>query len=89
MNTSFRHARTSALPFGCTVTFRWSANSLSVEWEPTIPALRSQRARSQFLRAYQEARNDFLRDVATMLGGNVLVIDTNGDVAAVRPGTRQ
>lgn len=87
MNTFFRHASTSALPYGYRVTFEWSANAMACEWEPGVPAIHSHRARRHFLRAYQEARNDFLRDVATMLGGNVLVIDTNGDMAAVRPGT--
>jgi hypothetical protein len=77
------------LPYGYEVEFAVGPFGLSREWYPACPVFRSRRAGRRFLEAYQEARADFLRDVASMLGGTVVVADTEGAVDVIEPGTRQ
>jgi hypothetical protein len=83
--SNFQYRRAFNLPLGYRVTFDWSGNALTTKWEPDVPAIRSSRSRHRFFRAYQAARADFLHDVATVIGGKVLVIDTNGAWAVIRP----
>ena len=46
------------------------------------------RAWRKFREAYNEARRSFLRDVATVIGGSALVMDIDGPLEVVKPGTR-
>jgi hypothetical protein len=64
------------LPFGYSVTFRWNGN-LTARWEPDVPRIRTARAQRRFFNAYQTARRDFFQEVAAIVGGNVLVVDTD------------
>ncbi|RWG80225.1 MAG: hypothetical protein EOQ69_21655 [Mesorhizobium sp.] len=89
MNTPLRHTRAFSLPYGATVTFSWRPDGLDRVIDPKPPAHLSARRQRRFLRAYQEARARFLRDVATMLGGTVVVADTEGAVDVIEPETRQ
>ncbi|MER8373683.1 hypothetical protein [Mesorhizobium sp. M1406] len=81
--------RRIALPHGYEVEFAVGSSGLSRKWYPTRPVIRSNRARRRLLSAYREARANFLRDVATGLGGTVVVADTEGAVDVVEPETRQ
>ncbi len=73
------YTRTLPLPLGFKVTFSWSeAGSLEAQWTPDVPCIRSPRHRRKFFAAYQAARRDFIRDVATSTGKSVLVADLAG-----------
>ncbi|HEV2605006.1 MAG TPA: hypothetical protein VGU24_15220 [Microvirga sp.] len=80
--------RTFALPLGFKATFRWARNGLAVEWVPAPPCIKSARHWRKFSNAYSAARRDFMRDVATAIGGNVAILDTTGEFEVVRPGTK-
>jgi hypothetical protein len=72
---------TARLPHGYRVQFTWSPGSgLKVEWDPDAPRVHSARHRRKFFEAYAAARRDFLRDVATSIGGSVGVVDVPGEV---------
>ncbi|RWH76853.1 MAG: hypothetical protein EOQ86_19690 [Mesorhizobium sp.] len=81
--------RRVTLTHGYEVEFAVGSFGLSRKWYPACPVFRSRRAGRRFLEAYRKARADFLRDLATMLGGPVVVADTEGEVAVVEPETRQ
>ncbi|MER8570633.1 hypothetical protein NKH19_00740 [Mesorhizobium sp. M1338] len=81
--------RRVTLPHGYEVEFAFGSSGLSRKWYPARPVFRSHRAGRRFLDAYRDARADFLRDVATMLGGTVVVADTEGEVDVIEPETRQ
>jgi hypothetical protein len=81
--------RTAALPLGYQATFRWTkAGGLNVEWQPTTPCIRSARHWRRLFDAYSAARRQFFRDVATTLGGAVMIADLTGETEVIRPGTR-
>ncbi len=61
---------------------------MAVAWSPDVPRIRSPRAWRKFREAYNEARRSFLRDVATVIGGSALVMDIDGPLEVVKPGTR-
>ena len=71
------HKRTARLPHGYRVTFRFSpeADSIMIKWEPHLPRIESRRAFRRFFDAYKSERDEFLRDIATMIGGAVVVAD--------------
>lgn len=71
-------ARTYALPFGFVATFSWRDAHLQVDWKPHFPRLVKRSAQRKFLAAYQSARGDFYTDVAAMIGGSILIVDTDG-----------
>jgi len=75
---------TVRLPYGTRATFSYSEAGFNVEWEPAPPVIRNPRARRRFFEAYREARAAFLQDVAAVMGGNVLVVDTSGEMAVIR-----
>ncbi|RJT36220.1 hypothetical protein D3227_21210 [Mesorhizobium waimense] len=81
--------RRVALTHGYEVEFTAGASGLSRVWYPAPPVFRSRRAGRRFLEAYRAARNDFVRDMATMLGGTIVVCDTEGAVNVIEPGVRQ
>jgi hypothetical protein len=78
----------AALPCGYTATFSWDG-SMHVAWEPSVPNIRSRRARHKFLQAYAAARREFMTGVAALLGGAVLIVDTDGATEVVQPPSRQ
>jgi hypothetical protein len=79
------HERTMTLPFGYRVTFRWNGIDMTTAWEPDLPTIRQGRGRRKFLAAYEAARNEFLTDIATIIGGGVLVMDLEGNATAIVP----
>lgn len=73
---SGEHRRTARLPHGYRVTFRFSPDvGLATEWTPHEPRIKSARAFRRFFEAYKSERDVFMRDIATMIGGPVLVAD--------------
>ena len=92
---SGEHRRAVRLPHGFTCTFVFRPKPyrfLEAFWEPKAPSdIRSPRAFRRLFRAYTADRNAFLGDVATMIGGSVLVADVGGDlggVTVIEPETR-
>ena len=88
------HKRTVRPPHGyrATFVFRSQDTSLEVPWDPDVPSssrFRSNRAQRKLIGAYESARDDFLRDVATMLSGEVLVVDEGSRLTTIEPGTVQ
>jgi hypothetical protein len=79
------------LPFGYVATFRWRGREtpMDVAWTPAVPRIRSNRARRKFFTAYAAARREFMRDVAVVLGGTVVVADVTGEVEAIPAPTKQ
>jgi hypothetical protein len=70
--------RKFSLPFRYHATFRWHPGELfEVHWAPDPPHIRGGRAQRKFFAAYQAARHAFLEEVAAIVGGSVLVVDTN------------
>jgi hypothetical protein len=67
------------LPFGYRATFIWRSplGPLEVCWSPDQPFIRRPRPRRKFLEAYQAARREFFKEVALVVGGIVLVVDTD------------
>jgi hypothetical protein len=82
--------QTVDLPFGYRATFRWSrAMGSGVEWEPDVPRnIRSPRARRKLFEAYSAARRSFNQDVATTIGGAILIVDLDGAMEVVRPAAK-
>jgi hypothetical protein len=67
------------LPHGYTAYFRLRTGPVvDVQWSPDVPRFHSSRHRRKFLEAYQLARQDFMRQVATVIGGKFAVLDTDG-----------
>jgi hypothetical protein len=70
---------TSNLPDGYVATFVFDDGCLTVEWSPGVPMIRNHRKLRRLVAAYTAARDSFMQDVATMIGGNVLVLDAPAD----------
>jgi hypothetical protein len=81
---------TASLPLGFVATFTWTGEGepMSIEWKPTVPRIHSPRHRRRFIAAYEQARREFMRDVATTIGGSVLVADLTGRTELVQPATK-
>jgi hypothetical protein len=75
-------ARTIRLPYAYKAEFAWLAESkqLRVRWLPDVSRINSARHRRKFFEAYAAARREFMRDVATAVGGNVAILDVPGEV---------
>src|SRR4051794_21177465 len=69
--------RKFSLPFGYEATFHWQPEGLKTRWCPDVPSIRKTRARRKFFAAYQVARRSFLEEVAAVIGGAVLILDTS------------
>jgi hypothetical protein len=74
------HTRTYQLPHGYTAEFFHSPGRLEVRWLPDVPHIREARHRRKFFEAYQAARRDFIKEVAVLIGGNILIVDTDEQV---------
>jgi len=48
---------------------------LKCEWEPSMPSISGKGAQERFVASYRRARDDFMQDIAQLLGGNVLNLD--------------
>lgn len=82
--TEIRHA--ANLPFGYQATFIWSkAGGTKVEWNPAVPRITAARAFRKFREAYDAARRSFNQDVATSIGGSILIVDLDGQLEVVKP----
>jgi hypothetical protein len=77
------------LPFGYTATFLWANNDLSIAWKPDRPRFRSRRAWEKFRRAYDNARREFVTDIAATLNGKIMILDTDGAMETVEPPVKQ
>ena len=71
--------RTFDLPFGYRATFilRLPYGPLGVRWSPDHPRIRKPRPQREFRAAYQAARREFFEEVAAVVGGGVLIVDTD------------
>jgi hypothetical protein len=76
------------LPLGYRVEFVWTGDKMRVEWLPAVPAIRSRRAWNKFRAAYNAARRDFMKMIATTTAGSILIADIDGSMEIVRPGTK-
>ena len=66
---------TSKFPVGsflCEMSWT-TAGSLRCEWSPDVPAPRSLSKKE--VREYRAGRDAFLQEIASTLGGNVLVVE--------------
>jgi len=79
--------RTAHLPLGYVAEFRWSGSRFDVLWEPDLPRISSERHRRKFVKAYTAARDEFMTEVATLIGGAVATLTPEG-VSVVQPQTR-
>jgi hypothetical protein len=71
--------RTFQLPFGYRATFCCRHGGLiEVCWSPEQPFIRKARSQRKFFAAYQAARRSFLEEVAALVRGTVLIIDSGG-----------
>jgi hypothetical protein len=93
INATAAHQRTARLPYGYVCTFRYAPTfGLHFEWEPDVPRIHRPRAQRRFFDAYVIERDAFMRDIATMIGGSVLVADVGGPlggVTVIPPAVRQ
>jgi hypothetical protein len=79
-------AQTFKLPLGFAVTMKWSNGMLGIEWVPGVPTgIPSPRHRRKLLEAYQAARGEYLKAIATVMGAGVLVIDTHNSDGKMSP----
>jgi hypothetical protein len=71
--------RSFDLPFGYWATFIWrrSDEPFEVRWSPEQPRIRKPRPRAKFLAAYQAARREFFEDLGLVVGGAILIVDTD------------
>jgi hypothetical protein len=71
--------RNFELPFGYRATFIWHHpyGPLKVCWMPDQPRILKPRARRRFLGAYCNARREFLEKIAFVVGGTILIADTD------------
>jgi hypothetical protein len=67
------------LPFGYCATFVWRGRDepIEVHWSPDMPLIRKPRPQRKFLAAYDPARREFSEDISAVLGGRVLILDTD------------
>jgi hypothetical protein len=67
------------LPFGYRATFilRRPYGPLEVSWSPDQPRIRKPRPQRKFRAAYQAARREFFEEVAAVVGGRILILDTD------------
>ena len=72
------------LPFGYEATFHWRLDGLETRWCPDLPFIRKPRARRKFFAAYQVARRSFLKEVAAVVGGAVLILDISDTQNSIR-----
>jgi hypothetical protein len=71
--------RSFDLPFGYRATFilRRPYGPLEIRWSPDQPRIRKPRPQREFRPAYQAARREFFEDVAAVVGGGILILDTD------------
>jgi hypothetical protein len=82
-----KHIRRFKLLHGVRVTFRFDGKPplrLECEWDPEVPEFTSPRVARRFERAYLAARNEFMREVAQLIGGTILVADLSQDYRTVQ-----
>jgi hypothetical protein len=73
---------TYSLPLGVTVGFSVVNDNVVVHWDPDVPwklTFRSERAQNKLMNAYKRARSDFLKTLATVVGGSVIVMDPRSE----------
>jgi hypothetical protein len=71
--------RSFDLPLGYRATFIWRRPDELFEicWSPEQPRIQKSRQQRRFLAAYQAARREFFEQVGAVLGGMILVVDTD------------
>ena len=68
--------RTYASLFGYAATFSWQPDGLNVSLTSDPPVIRKPRPQRKFFEAYKTARRQFFEEVAAIVGGNILIIDS-------------
>ena len=71
--------RSFDLPFGYRATFMWRGadDAIEVNWSPDQPRIWKPRPQRKFLAAYQAARREFFEEVGAVVGGMILIVDTD------------
>jgi hypothetical protein len=64
--------------YKCEMTY--SHGNLKAKWSPTMPPHRS--LSKQEIEQYRTGRDDLMADVATAIGGSVMVVEASRDEAA-------
>jgi hypothetical protein len=82
------HRRAYRIGYGYTANFAYRSDPepfVACEWSPATPSIKGKRARDRFASAYRTARNDFLQEIAQLIGGTVasVEIDECGQVTTV------
>lgn len=70
------------LTLGYSVEFSFGSG-LEARWSPDVPRINNARPRAKLRRSYEDARRSFLQELAASIGGNVAVIDTDGQSEVV------
>jgi hypothetical protein len=92
----FEHRRTARLPFGFACEFVHQDDcQIRMLWSPSIPVeddFEPEDGR-RFMRAYREARDEFLKECATIRGQRIELEDFRhyqpvGDVVTIEPAVR-
>jgi hypothetical protein len=67
------------LPFGYRVTFTYHHHfgRLNVCWTPDQPRVHKPHPRRRFIGAYCNAKREFLEEIAVIVGGTILISDTD------------
>jgi hypothetical protein len=71
--------RSFDLLFGYRATFIWRRpdEPFEVRWSPDQPRIRKPRPHRKFLAAYQAARREFFKELGAVVGGTILIVDTD------------
>lgn len=93
MNLSeIEYRRAVPMPYGLVAHFSFVGGYFECAWAPDIPSriIRKPKAKRRFIAAYTDARNDFIRDLATITGLRVAVVNTDDlSFTAIGPEVRQ
>ncbi|MFK0272713.1 hypothetical protein ACIQUG_03510 [Ensifer sp. NPDC090286] len=83
------YRRAVPMPFGLVAHFSFVGGNFECAWAPDQPwrIIRKSKAKRRFIAAYTDARNDFIRDLATITGLRMVeqTQDTVGPIST--PGT--
>lgn len=86
------YRRAVPMPFGLMAHFSFVGGHFECAWLPDHPSriIRKPRAKRRLIEAYTEARDDFIRDLATITGMKMAVINTDDlSFTAIGPEVRQ
>lgn len=86
------YRRAVPMPFGLVAHFSFVGGQFECAWAPDIPSriICKAKAKRRLIAAYTEARNDFIRDLATVTGMKLAVVNSDDlSFTAIGPEVRQ